>query len=163
VTGYEIRQMQRKTIVAFLWDQDFSGRTLDYGCGAAPYRDIVEASGEWHGWNRAIYPGGLKADIGGDDPFGERWDVVLCTQALQYFPDPRGILALFRGAADRLVLTVATNWPEVEPEDLYRFTRAGITTVLEDVGWKIDEMRELGAIPFGDMERCALGYGVACS
>jgi hypothetical protein len=61
------------------------------------------------------------------------------------------------------VLTVATNWPEVEPEDLYRFTRAGIVTVLHDTGWAVHEQRELGAIPFGDVERCALGYGLVCS
>ena len=158
----EIRAMQRGAIVEFLWDQNLSGRVLDYGCGIAPYREIIEASGEWHGYNRGIYPGGSKQDIGGDDPLAERWNAVLCTQMLQYVPDVPGLLRDFRRAADRLVLTVATNWPEVEPEDLFRFTRMGMEHELETAGWSITDTRLLGKVPFGDREWCALGYGFGC-
>lgn len=164
MTGAEIRAMQREKLVLYLSEQDFTGRVLDYGCGEAPYRAIVEAAGgEWHGFNRGIYPGGSKEDIGPSEPLQQKWDVILSTQMLQYVPDVRGLLGEFRACAKRLVLTVATNWPEVEVEDLHRFTATGIATVLRDVDWTITEQRQLGAVPFGDREWCALGYGVVCT
>ena len=154
--------MQRGAIIDFLWEQDFRGRVLDYGCGAAPYRDIVQACGEWHGYNRGIYPGGSKEDIGPDDPLEQWWDVVLSTQMLQYVPDVPELLGDFRGHANQLVLTVATNWPEVESEDLFRFTQTGMEQVLRETGWAVLDVRELGRVPFGDREWCALGYGFSC-
>jgi hypothetical protein len=164
VTGAEIRSMQRAAIELFLAAQDFTGSVLDYGCGTQPYRAIVEANGgDYHGYNRGIYPGGSKQDIGPDHPLDTNWDVILSTQMLQYVPDVWGLLERFRDAASRLVLTVATNWPEVEPEDLYRFTQTGITAVLEDVGWEIREHRQLGSVPFGDREQMALGYGIVAA
>jgi hypothetical protein len=161
VTGDEIRAMQREHIVAFLLDQKFTGRVLDYGCGTAPYRGIVETNGaEWVGYNRGIYPGGSKEDIGPDQPLLQWWDVILSTQTLQYIPDVSGLLRSFRYRSNKLILTVATNWPEVEPEDLHRFTATGISALLYGAGWDVTETRQLGAVPFGEREQCALGYGI---
>ena len=163
MTGDEIRLMQREAIVAFLFDQDFTGRVLDYGCGVAPYQAIVEEhGGEWHGFNRGIYPGGAKEDIGPAEPLEQTWDVILATQMLQYVPEPRHLLGDFRACSRRLVVTVACNWPEVEPEDLYRFTGTGISRLLGETGWGVTELRQLGRVPFGEREWCALGYGVVC-
>lgn len=160
MTGTEIRAMQREHIVGFLSDQDFTGRVLDFGCGTQPYRAIVEANGgEYTGYNRAIFPGGAKADIGPDDPLSQHWDVILNTQVLEYMPDPKGLLWEFRLAASKLVITIPTNWPEVEVEDLVRFTRAGMERLLNDIGLTIREQRQLGRVPFGDREWMALGYG----
>lgn len=162
MTSAEIRQMQRELIVGFLMEQDFSGKVLDYGCGAAPYRAIVEQhGGQWHGFNRSYFPGGPKVDVGPDDPFTESWDVILCTQMLQYVPEPLGLLAKFREHSKKLVLTYATNWPEVESEDWHRFTRSGMENMLAD--WYIDKHRPLGTLPFGDREHIALGYGVVAT
>ena len=153
--------MQREHIVAFLLEQDFTGKVLDFGCGTAPYRGIVETNGgEWVGYNRGIYPGGSKEDIGPEKPLVQWWDVILSTQTLQYIPDVPSLLRTFRFRSSKLVLTVATNWPEVEPEDLHRFTATGITQLLNDADWHVSELRQLGAIPFGEREACALGYGV---
>lgn len=157
----EIRALQREHLVRFLSEQDFTGRVLDFGCGTAPYREIVEKNGgEWNGYNRGIFPGGSKADIGVDKPLLEDWDVILCTQMLQYVPDVAKLLRDFRSASERLVLTVATNWPEVEVEDLYRFTLSGISTLLEHAGFTGVAFEQIGAVRFGDREWCALGYGV---
>ena len=161
MTGDEIRAMQRQHISDFLAGVDFTGRVLDYGCSHGPYRGIVEAAGgEWHGYNRDHYPGGSKDNIGPDNPLGEKWDVILCTQVLQYVPDPPWLLDDFRGSAPRLVLTYALNWPEVEPEDLWRFTSAGMEVMLRETGWEPVRHVQLGAVPFGEREWCALGYGV---
>lgn len=161
MTGQEIRDLQRTAIVEFLLGQDFSGRVLDYGCGAAPYKGIVETrGGEWHGYNRGIYPGGAKVDIGPSEPLEQSWDVILCTQMLQYVPDPVGLLRDFR-TSKKLVMTYATNWPEVEPEDLHRFTRMGMERMLR--GWTIQQHVRIGEIPFGDREFLALGYGIVAT
>ena len=161
MTGNEIRAQQRQHIIDFLANVDFAGRVLDYGCSNGPYRNIVESrNGKWHGYNRGHYPGGSKDNIGPDNPLGEKWDVILCTQMLQYVPDPPWLLDDFRGCSRRLVLTFATNWPEVEPEDLWRFTRTGMERMLTETGWQPVLMQQLGAVQFGDREWCALGYGV---
>ena len=164
MTGDQIRAMQREHIVAFLSDQDFTGKVLDYGCGTAPYRAIVEfKGGEWHGYNRGIYPGGSKEDIGPSEPLEQWWDVVLATQMLQYVPDPLGLLQAMRQRVNKLVLTIATNWPEVEAEDLHRFTEAGIIALLRNADWEVTAIRQLGAVAFGDREHMALGYGVVAT
>lgn len=155
--------MQRQHIVAFLSDQDFTGRVLDFGCSNGPYRGIVEAKGGvWHGYNRGIYPGGSKEDIGPSEPLEQTWDVILSSQMTQYVPDVPRLLADFHACSKRLVLTIATNWPEVEPEDLFRFTRTGMEHLLTHAGWSVVEVRQLGAVPFGERESCALGYGFVC-
>jgi hypothetical protein len=162
VTSAQVREFQRVAIVQFLLEQDFTGEVLDYGCGAAPYREIVETmGGHWNGYNRAIYPGGPQIDVGPNHPLEEEWDVILCTQMLQYVPDPIDLLHHFHASTKKLVLTYATNWPEVEPEDLFRFTRCGMERVLSE--WKILDHRVLGSIPFGDREFIALGYGVVAT
>jgi 2-polyprenyl-3-methyl-5-hydroxy-6-metoxy-1,4-benzoquinol methylase len=163
VTGSEIRSYQRQELSTFVSAQDYAGkRVLDYGCGAAPYRLIVEdGGGRWNGYNRSYYPGGAQVDLGPAEPLEQEWDLILCTQMLQYVPAPSDLLADFRKALSpggRLVLTYATNWPEVETEDLFRFTRSGMELLLS--GWSIEAHVALGEIPFGDHETLALGYGV---
>ena len=161
MTGDEIRAMQREHIVSFLKGVDFSGLVLDYGCSHGPYRGIVEQNGGiWTGYNRAQYPGGSADNIGPDEPLEQKWDTILCTQSTQYYPDVGEMLVDFRYAAKRLVMTYATNWPEVEPEDLWRFTRSGMEFLLRETGWRPVHHEQLGAVPFGDRELCALGYGV---
>lgn len=154
--------MQREAITAFLLSVDWSGRVLDYGCDIAPYRGIVQrGGGDWHGYNRVRYPSGhRREDVGDDAPLKQRWDIILCTQVMQYVPYPAELLRGFAQAADTLVLTYATNWPEVEPEDLFRFTRAGMAQLLLVTGWTVVRQDPLGKIPFGDREELALGYGV---
>ena len=164
MTGKEIRAMQREAIVAFLMAQDFTGRVLDFGCGTQPYRGIVEVNGgEYHPYNRGRFPGGSREDIGPDDPLSEHWDVILCTQSTQYYPDVLAMLVDFRLSASKLVLTFATNWPEVEVEDLHRFTRSGMQRLLELAGWQVFAVTRLGELPFGDRESLALGYGMTAS
>ena len=161
MTGAEIRAMQRTEIEAYLEAQDFSGRVLDFGCGTQPYRGIVERKGgEYTGYNRGHFPGGSKEDIGPEEPLSDTWDVILCTQSTQYYPDVLAMLVEFRLAAERLVMTFATNWPEVEVEDLHRFTRTGMQHLLELAGWQVVAVKRLGELPFGDRESLALGYGM---
>lgn len=149
------------------------GRVLDYGCGKQPYRDIVEKQGgEYVPFDRAGFPGNVSAeDIGAVLPLDS--DSVLCTQVVQYIPDVGVTLAGFRGMlrfsrgrrSGCLVLTYPTNWPEVEAEDLHRFTKAGMELLLIEAGFSILR-HERRATVHGSYDgeyagyEFALGYGV---
>lgn len=162
MTSDEIRALQREEITAFLLSIEWAGRVLDFGCDIAPYRGIVQRGGGWwHGYNRVSFPSGHKReDVGPDEPLAEQWDMILCTQVLQYVAYPAELLRCFAAVADTLVLTYATNWPEVESEDLFRCTRSGMEQLLAATGWTVDRHEPLGTIPFGDREEIALGYGI---
>lgn len=139
----DLRTAEADSIRAFVQsaadDGYLSGRVLDYGCGKQPYRDIVEAAGgEYHGWDLIEFPGNVSGeDITPGVPLVERFDAVLCTQVLQYVPRVDEVLEAMYGMAPLLVLTYPTNWPEVEPVDLWRFTKLGMTTLLEGAGFTI--------------------------
>jgi SAM-dependent methyltransferase len=165
VTGKEIRVKQRFLISEFIASVYVSGKyVLDFGCGNEPHRDLVEsAGGIWVGWNREMFPGANAPDVGPDDALDHEWDVIVCAQMLQYVPSPPKLLAAFKKAlapGGCLVLTYATNWPEVEAEDLWRFTRSGMEFLLKDAGLSSVKHKRLGSVPFGDREEQAHGYGV---
>lgn len=98
-------------------------------------------------------------------------DCVLCTQVIQYIPlaelyyDSSGdglwldLRILMPDDRETLVLTYPTHWPEVEPEDLHRFTKAGMERLLADAGFEIvlHERRHTAAV---EGELLAIGYGV---
>ena len=163
MTGAEIRDYQRSLIRAFVESVDWRGRVLDYGCDLAPYREIVEKTAEWHGFNRVEFPSGhQKADVGDDLPLSHKWDMILCTQVFQYVPYPADLLRRFHATGATLVLTYATNWPEVENHDWFRYTRTGMEALLEQY-WEIVRHEQIGCIEFGDREQLALGYGVVAT
>ena len=168
VTSAEIRDYQRGLIRDFVEDHSWYGKAvLDFGCGNAPYRGIIEAAGgTWMGYHRRFYPGAIAVDQGPDNPLAGHWDSILCTQVLQYVLDPNHLIARFRESlihsGGELVLTYATNWPEVEPQDLWRFSRTGIEFLLSEE-WDVVQHERLGALPFGDREQLPLGGGLVAS
>lgn len=162
--GSEIRVRQRASIEAFVdlhvevyADHD----VLDYGCGDQPYRHVVERhGGRYHPWNRARYPGTPhRVDVGEwSDPLrspdAPTWDVILCTQMLQYVPRPSVLMEDFHDAlrANRgwLVLTFQTNWPEVEPEDLWRFTSTGAVRLAREAGFRVEMVAPIEEVRLED-------------
>jgi hypothetical protein len=157
-----------------------SGRVLDYGCGKQPYRDIVEAAGgHYIGYDDPKLPASVADRYIGDWSETENLDGVLCTQVLQYIPFEIDTDTGLRGTLDdfnwwlekahgHLILTYPTNWPEVEPEDLHRFTKAGMERLLKEAGFEIvlheERAQIIGAQPNVSMseawfEKFALGYG----
>jgi len=186
-----LRDYERESIRAFVQsaadDGYLSGRVLDYGCGRQPYRDIVEAvGGEYHGYDRQHFAGALfeVGDVGQWEPWMEDfdYDAILCTQVVQYIPLPVLTERLYEWGHARdtirvgshLVLTYPTNWPEVEPEDLHRFTKAGMERLLTEAGFTIIRHERRGYLsdarfPSGREKRItalgdefAIGYGVIC-
>lgn len=102
------------------------GRTLDYGCGKQPYRELCGA--DYVGWDPS------------SDPFHENepdgfFDALLCTVVIQEFRDPRDE---FKGLRNRLkpgghiLIAYHPNWREVEPVDRYRYSMACMRELMAD-------------------------------
>lgn len=105
------------------------------------------------------------------------FDTILCTQVLQYVPFaqyhektlswsyPLGELLtdlriLMEEDNETLVLTYPTNWPEVEAEDLHRFTKAGMERLLTEAGFEIVRHDWRHGFHAESGESFAAGYGV---
>jgi SAM-dependent methyltransferase len=137
----------------------FRGRVLDYGAGKPgtcrqpqPYRYLVERPDvEYLPYDRG--------DVLPNGPF----DVILCTQVLQFVEDPSLTISQFaewlRPWHGVLVMTYPTNWAECESSDLWRFTKAGVDRMLYRGGFEVG-IHELRAEVQIDVFHFPLGYGV---
>ena len=123
----DLRELERASIRRFLEDHRslFSGsRVLDYGCGAQPYRQLIlEAGGLYRWWDVEGLPGHVAGEREPDEfvpkPRGQEFEVVVCTQVIQFVPDIRALFEDFIRMlvpGGTLLLTGPTNWPVVEKE-----------------------------------------------
>jgi hypothetical protein len=179
-----LRDLEAESLRAFVQsaaDEGYlSGRVLDLGCGKQPYRAIVEAAGGiYYGHDSPNYPASVVSDYVLDSPenwWEDRWDTILSTQVVQYIPirdeiDGEECSPLFTDlwmmcdclsvSSGHLVLTYPTTWPEVEPEDLHRFTKAGMERLLTEAGFEIICHEWRAGFQY-DGVSFALGYGVIC-
>lgn len=162
-----IRDLERASLRDFVGSCGpiFYGRNvLDYGCGRMPYRDIVDrAGGGYFEYDRPSFPGNVGGEVHGpEDPLAAAWDVILCTQVVQYLPHVSDVLVAFRESllslGGYLVLTGPTCWPEVEPEDLHRFTRRGIEALLRAAGFTVERLERRSYVEYAG-EEFSLGWG----
>jgi hypothetical protein len=81
------------------------------------------------------------------------------TQVVQYLPQPLSVLTGLRQRTTYLVMTYPTHWEEVEQNDRWRFTKAGMHALATEAGFdvKVNEMR--WSLPFDDFN-LAGGYGL---
>jgi hypothetical protein len=193
----ELTRIENESIRSFVQkaaDEGYlSGRVLDFGCGRQPYRDIVErlATSTYTGFDRPWFPGYMQGapTLGPapDEVWDIDWNAIICTQVVQYLPlyrygtDPQdperpslqGVLTSMKYSLEiggHLVLTYPTNWPEVQPDDLHRFTKAGMERLLIEADFEILVHERRAAIDHfsyrdgrgSDISRdeFALGYGV---
>lgn len=164
-----LRTLERESITRFVrdnMDHFRSHRVLDYACGKQPYRPIIEAAGgDYHGYDREVFPGNVSGeDIGPDDPLTQEWDVILNTQMIQYLPpwqtvsffaEMRAALFVKRGV---FLMTGPTTWPLVEPVDLCRYTPKGIETLLSSAGFSEVEVSIRASIEVGGIG-LPIGWG----
>jgi SAM-dependent methyltransferase len=117
-----------------------SFRVLDVGCGDRPYEVVFTGVG-------ATYVGcdveaNVHADIHGfadalpvDDG---SFDVVLCTQVLEHVPDPahavRELRRVLRPGGRALASTHGVAVFHPNPDDLWRWTHAGLDRLFRDNG-----------------------------
>jgi SAM-dependent methyltransferase len=123
------------------------GVILDVGCGAQPYRPLINPAACYRGIDYAD----AQRHFGYSMPEttyyeGDRWpvsdasvDVVLSTETLEHVPDPPVFLAqAFRclKPGGRLILTVpfAARWHFI-PHDYWRFTPSGLQRLLSSAGF----------------------------
>jgi trans-aconitate methyltransferase len=162
-----IRHLENQSIQQFLehCGEFIKGRVLDYGCGDQRYRNLVESfDARYQGYDRAQYPGSVTKgkDIGGDNVLVVTWDTILCTQVMQFVPDPPDLLHEMHGALrdkGHLVMTYPTNWCEQEDGDFFRFTKQGMEYLLTEVGFTVVRHERRADIDVGGFV-FSLGGGV---
>ncbi len=162
-----MRGIERASIEMFLVECArnglFAGNVLDYGAGNGTYRGIVESTGaNYVPYDRMSLPASVAlTDVGPDEPLeGFTWDAIVCTQVLQYVPNPKRTLRDLRHAlmeGGPLIITGPTNWPCVEKEDLRRWTREGIVAELGMAGFGAVECSYRAFVKF-EGERWPLGW-----
>jgi 2-polyprenyl-3-methyl-5-hydroxy-6-metoxy-1,4-benzoquinol methylase len=165
--GDELRELERASLLDFVGGCAplFAGRrVLDYGCGRQPYRGIIaRAGGEYVGYDRRLFPANVgSSEEGSDDIYEQTFGAILCTQVVQYVEDPGAMLVLLAALLEnggRLVLTGPTTWPEVEPEDLHRHTRAGIDRLVTSAGLLVERNESRARLELLGNE-VSIGYGI---
>jgi len=123
------------------------GSIVDVGCGAQPYRSLLEPDVEYVG----IDTYDAKSVFGYETPDtryydGFSWplpdastDTVLATETLEHVSEPRQFLSeasrVLRDGG-RIILTVpfSARWHYI-PADYWRFTPSGLRRLLEDAGF----------------------------
>ncbi len=130
------------------------GRLLDLGCGGAPFRTaLAPYVATYHGVDIQARPGGaaLVGDIQRLSMLrSETYDAAICMEVLEHLPDPWAAaaeMARVLRPGGMLVLSV----PHLSrlhdlPHDYYRYTHAGIRTVLEGGGFEVLAVADRGGL-----------------
>lgn len=128
-----------------------SGRVLDVGAGAQPYRKYIRRECEYISMELADGQGtdmvGSVLDIPvSNDTFGG----VICTEVIEHVMDPASaIREIYRVSkpGSLLYLTAPMSWGlHYEPNDYYRFTKYGLIAILEQGGYRVLETRQIGGV-----------------
>lgn len=124
------------------------GHVLDFGSGKQPYKEYIVGTYYPHEFGETIPP--------------LLFNTILCTQVMEYIPDPAQQLKRFYEMTTPggfLVMTYPTNWDEVESADLWRFTKSGMNKLLVDAGYIVIKHEPRSYLEHGDFKLC-YGYGV---
>lgn len=146
--GYANRQLNRAVRELLLDAGLEQGATVvDYGCADRPYVQFLPSGVNYVG---ADLPGNTTADleIGPDGaipvPSGTA-HLVLSTQVLEHVEDPRAYLAecarVLHPGGTLLLSTHGIMYYHPDPEDYWRWTRAGLRRLLDDQGFGVVELR----------------------
>lgn len=141
-----------------------AGDVLDFGCGAQPYRQIIEdAGGTYHPYDRDQFPGNkTHVDVGwsAESPRLRHYDAAVCTDVIQYLPSPSALLVDLHALLSPrgyLIVTGPTNWPADDSDDLIRYTPLGAKQLLIEAGYRILRMVSRGEIIF-ESEEWSIGW-----
>ena len=129
-------------------------QVLDAGAGETPYRKLFKHTQYWavdfaKGESAWLYRH-LDAICRLETlPFdGDRFDAAICTQVLEHVPEPQIVLnELFRvlKPGGILLLTAPLGFGEhQQPYDYFRYTRFGLTHLLEKIGFAIKQLEPRG-------------------
>jgi len=128
-----------------------SGRVLDVGAGAQPYRKYLLANDNYVSMDISNSAGadivGTILEIPEDDAaFGG----IVCTEVIEHVTDPRGAIRELKRVStpgSYLYLTAPMSWGlHYEPYDYFRYTKYGLISILEDGGFRVLEMKQIGGL-----------------
>lgn len=127
-------------------------RCLDVGCGDRPYEYLFEC-GSYTGID--VKDSGRPLDMkqpdhfydGNEFPFqDDSFDMVISTQVLEHVPDPLVMLkemARVCKPGGGVVISLPFVYQEhEEPFDYFRFTRFGITELIEKAGLRVETIKK---------------------
>ncbi len=147
---YYITQLLNENYAALIAHLTSTGTLLDYGCGAMPYRALLEP--HLASYIGADLPGNADAtatlDAAGrvDLPDASA-DFVLSSQVLEHVPDPVAYLAecrrLLRPGGKLFISTHGVWWHHPHPVDFWRWTGEGLRKILGEAGFTVTEFRGL--------------------
>jgi SAM-dependent methyltransferase len=119
------------------------GRMLDIGCGNKPYQSVFAPRVSEHVGCDVVQSDEHRVDIfcpATDIPLPDSsFDTVLCTQVIEHVANHQGVIKeavrlLKDGGV--LILSAPMYWPlHEEPYDFFRFTKHGLTHILEEAGF----------------------------
>lgn len=142
-----LRQLERRLRIAIGESALPEGAAvLDLGCADRPYRHLLPAHARYVG---ADLDGNPVADlaIGADGrvPAADAgFDLVLSTQVLEHVDDPRVYLAeawrCLRPGGRLLLSTHGIFKYHPDPQDLWRWTHAGLTRTVELAGFRVESV-----------------------
>jgi SAM-dependent methyltransferase len=119
-------------------------RVLDFGCAQQPYRGFLPDGVDYVG---ADLPGNSLADVVLDEsgrvPLPDAsFDTVMSTQVLEHVTDPDTYLSecsrLLRPGGFLLLSTHGIMYYHRDPEDYWRWTSAGLRTLVESHGLRVE-------------------------
>lgn len=128
------------------------GRILDLGCGEKPFKKGLRSRfSQYVGLDYKRVLSGNPPDVRGNAlrlPFKSgSFDVVLSTSVLEHLEEPfEALRDCFRVLRENGVLCLSAPfiWHiHEEPRDFFRFSKYGLTHLLEKAGFKIRELKAL--------------------
>ena len=130
------------------------GRVIDLGCGSAPYKpDIQKVAAEYIGvdWPNSAHDQAsvdIAANLSAAFPIRDECaDVAVSFQVLEHIPEPQYFVSechRILKPGGKIILTTPFMWHVHEaPHDYFRYTRYGLTYLLEQAGFTQVDIREV--------------------
>lgn len=131
------------------WGGELRGTVLDVGCGSRTYRRLL-TSCEWYiglEYNPSMHPDVVGSAL--ELPFaGGRVDHIISIEVLEHLPEPEQALkemARVSRTGGKLILSTPMTWYlHYEPDDYFRYTRYGLSYLLNKAGYHIVEIEKTG-------------------
>lgn len=136
-----------------LTKENIRGRLLDAGAGKLSYRHLVHPlckeykSMDFHKTHPEL---DYLSDIQSMPLENESFDTVLSAEVLEHVPDPeKALREIYRvlKPGGKLVISIPhLMYMHNEPNDFYRYTKYGLRTLLERVGFRVEYLEASGSI-----------------
>jgi SAM-dependent methyltransferase len=132
------------------------GRLLDYGCADTPYRDCFPPAVEYVAADLAGNPHATLelAEDGTVPAPDDSFDALMSTQVLEHVDDPALYLSeayrVLRPGGRMLLSTHGIFVYHPDPDDYWRWTRAGLQRAVRDAGFEVTHFEGIiGLLPTG--------------